>query len=444
MGKKNYKRTDISDSKTAILDIDSLLVLKNDNTDDHCFNAVHKQYFSKKKNICPACHSNKTRSSKVTIRKFKDIIECDDNFQIIDLFFHQRWFRCDNCKSSVFSEDIDFAEKGCRYTNRLADKLANGTFNYSYKKVCDYYGVHDSTASVGAIMRRQIKYRESCLPILDTPNTIVIIELDYFKNRYPIIIGIRALEIYCLDLLPDTSEATYITFFRNLDAKKLENIYVEPNDELKSAVAACFPTLPPLISQECISRHARNAFIEIIHSDGKRFPLVNKEDKLTQNKKYITSSHDKKQIKLGMSSRKRLKRAYEHYQSLLKIFEDTWDYTQLLEWADKIESDLCEYGDLIDIIEFYETEINNALTSTEKLPQIFSTVVRGICDAINAMPHCIFDILRARCMLTISNDTIKENDEQKRCGILADRFVENITKITNNIKENRDYGNEFK
>lgn len=48
LGKKNYKRTDISDSKTAILDIDSLLVLKNDNTDDHCFNAVHKQYFSKK------------------------------------------------------------------------------------------------------------------------------------------------------------------------------------------------------------------------------------------------------------------------------------------------------------------------------------------------------------------------------------------------------------
>ena len=247
-----------------------------------------------------------------------------------------------------------------------------------------------------------------------------------------------------MDILPDTSEATYITFFRNLDATKLENIYVEPNDELKSAVAACFPTLPSLISQECVRRHARNAFIEIIHSDGKRFPLVNKEDKLTQYKKYITSSHDKKQIEMGMRSRKRLKQAYEHYQSLLKILENTWDYTQLLEWADKIDPNLYEYGNLIDIIEFYETEINNALTSTEKLPQIFSTVVRGICDAINAMPHCIFDILRARCMLTISNDTIKENDEQKRCGILADRFVENITKITNNIKENRDYGNEFK
>lgn len=49
MGKKNYKRTDISDSKTAILNIDSLLVLKNDNTDDECFNAVHKQYFNKKR-----------------------------------------------------------------------------------------------------------------------------------------------------------------------------------------------------------------------------------------------------------------------------------------------------------------------------------------------------------------------------------------------------------
>lgn len=438
MGKKNYKRADISDSMTAALGIDSLLVLENEST-DHCFHAVHERYFSKKKAICPACHSDKTRSSKVTIRKFKDVIEYEDGFEIIDLFFHQRWFRCNSCNSSVFSEDIDFAEKGCRYTNRLADNLADGTFRYSYKKVCDYYGVPASTASVGSIMRRRIQYRESLFPILETPHTIVIVELDYFRERYPMIIGVSNFKIYCLDILPDTSEATYITFLRQLDATKLKRIYIEPNEELKSAIATCFPILQPLISQECISRHARNDFLKIVHSDGKRFPVVHKDDVLTQYRKYITSARIKKQIKLGMSSRERLSRAYEHHQSLLGILEDEWDYPKLSTWSATIDSDLHEFEELIDVIEFYEPEINNALALTVKLPDSFAAVIQGICDAINVMPHCIFDVLRARCMLTIPNDTIKENDKQKRLGIPVDRFIENIKEITKNIKEEREY-----
>lgn len=438
MGKKTYSKSDISKEKTKILGIDSLQVLEAE-SNDTCFHVVHKRYFRKEKCACPACHSTQTRSSKVIARKFKDILEDAEGFRIVDLIFHQRYMRCDGCKSSVFPEDIDFAEKGCRYTNRLSDKLAEGTFRYSYKKVCDYYGVPASTASVGAIMRRQIQYRESRFPRLETPHTIAIIELHYFRNTYPLILSIDDSSIYCIDILKDTSETSYINFFRTLDASKLNQIYIEPNVELASAVATCFPCISPLISQECIFRHGRNAFIEIIHSDGKRFPVVHKDTVLTQNRKFITSKRDKTQIKQGMSSRERLSKAYEHYQSLLGIFENTWDYSQLSAWASKTPDNLNEFIELIDIIEFHEKEIQGALSTEKSLPENFSAVVQGICDAIDEMPHCIFDVLRARCMLTSPYDTIVENDETKRLGIPVERFIENIKDITNNIKEERDY-----
>lgn len=438
MGKKNYTRAEISKAKTDALGIYGLLILDSEST-DNCFHAVHEHYFSKEKYQCPACHSNKTRSSKVTIRKFKDVLETDDGFQIIDLYFHQRWFRCDNCKNSVFPEDVDFAEKGCRYTNRLADKLADGTFRYSYKKVCNYYGVPASTASVGAIMRRRIQYRESLLPALNTPPAIATVEFDYFRERHSLIVGITNSGIYCMDILPDVSEATYVTFFRQLDANKLKRIYIEPNEELKSAAAICFPLLQPLLSHECIHRHARNAFLEIIHSDGKRFPVVHKDDVLTQNKKYITDEHRQKQIRFGMSSRERLSKGYDQHQKLLEIFDTDWNYSKLSAWSATIEPELNEFGELIDVIEFYEPEITGSLMSSSKLPENFVAVIQGICDAITAMPHCIFDVLRARCMLTISNDTIIESEYQKRLGVPAGRFLENIKKITENIKKEREY-----
>ena len=120
MGKKMYKKTDVSKTKTEQLGISSLLVL-DDESDSSSFSAVHKRYFKKEKCTCPACQSQKTRTSKMVTRKLKDILIVDDGFQIIDLVFHQRYLRCDGCKSSVFPEEIDFSEKGSRFTNRLSD-----------------------------------------------------------------------------------------------------------------------------------------------------------------------------------------------------------------------------------------------------------------------------------------------------------------------------------
>lgn len=437
MGKKTYKKTDISKAKTEKLGISSLLVLEVE-SDNSSFSTVHKRYFKNEKCSCPACQSQKTRTSKVVTRKFKDILAVGDDFEIVDLVFHQRYFRCDGCKSSVFPEEIDFSEKGSRFTNRLSDLLAEGTFRYSYKKVCDYYSVPASTASVGAIMRKQIQYRESNLPTLSTLSTLAIVEFPYYRKLYPLILGIKGTAIYCLDILEDCSEATYIKFFRMLEANKVKHIYIEPNEELRNAVAACFPTISPSLSQECVLRHGRNAFIDIIHTDGKRFPVLHKDDKLTQNKKFI-SGRDVSQIKQGMSSRPRLNEAYNQFQMLLDIFDSSWEYERLSSWTSSISDELPEFVDLIDIVEFYENEIKNSLHPEESPPPQYAAVLKGICDAIYEMPHCIFDVLRARCMLTIANDTIAIDDSEKRLGILAERFISNIKSITENIKEEREY-----
>lgn len=295
-----------------------------------------------------------------------------------------------------------------------------------------------STASVGAIMRRRIQYREANLPLLSTLSALAIVEFSYYRELYPMVLGIEGNEIYCLDILEDCSEATYIKFFRMLEANKVKHIYIEPNDELRSAIAVCFPTIPPSLSQECVLRHGRNAFIEIIHSDGKRFPVVHKDDKLTQNKKFITG-RDVTQIKQGMSSRPRLKQAYNQYQKLLDIFDGKWEYGELSSWTTSISDELPEFIDLIDITEFYEAEIKNSLHPEESPPPQYAAVVKGICDAISEMPHCIFDVLRARCMLTIAHDTISIDDCEKRLGIPAERFISNIKSITQNIKEEREY-----
>lgn len=143
-----HTREDVSRQKTEDLGVTDLLVLDFEGN-EKAYYAVHRRYFKKDKSTCPACGSTKTCCSKVVKRKFKDILfDSEDSFRIIDIYFYQRYLRCDGCKDSVFLEDIDFAQKGCRYTNRLSDKLAEGTFHYSYQKVCAYYGVPASTAWV--------------------------------------------------------------------------------------------------------------------------------------------------------------------------------------------------------------------------------------------------------------------------------------------------------
>lgn len=228
LGKKLYTKENISKAETERLGIPELVVLKT-NSDDVGLEVVHRRYFEDEKLLCPACRSSKTRCSKIVDRKLKDLLWLDEDhktFQIISLLFHQRYMRCDNCRQSVFPEPTEFGEKGCKFTNRLSDALADGTFQFSYKKVCQHYGVPTSTASVSEIMRRRIQYRESLLPPVRTPHIISVVEVVFFGERYPAVLGVWDGEVYCLDILRDSSEETCGAFLKTLNANQVETIYV--------------------------------------------------------------------------------------------------------------------------------------------------------------------------------------------------------------------------
>ena len=103
LGKRRFEKRKVSKTKTEELNIDGLLVIESDDSDN--FITVHKNYFNNQlRPRCPACGSDKTRSSKVVTRTFKDILDADNDkgFKIIDLVFNQRYFRCYGCGKSVF------------------------------------------------------------------------------------------------------------------------------------------------------------------------------------------------------------------------------------------------------------------------------------------------------------------------------------------------------
>ena len=446
MGKKRYKEKDVSKPMTKDLGIADLLVLKT-STDSHYY-TVHERYFSDDKLVCPACGSTKTRCSKVVKRTFKDILWDDtpaeegeeQGFRVFDLTFYQTYLRCDGCNNSVFPEPIEFGDKGCRYTNRLADALADGTFRFSYKKVCDYFGVPASTASIGPIMRRRIQYRESLLLPISTPKKLGIMEAIFYREAHPVVFALRDDGVYCIDILEDSSEETVLTFLRTLDANKVDTVYIDPVDSIRSAAATALPGAKLVVTDECILRYARDAMLEIIHEDGKRFPVKFKDAVLTIPDKHLQSEYDRRQIKDGMKSRPRLKKAYDSHQTLMELMSKGWTHEVLSKWAKELPEDLPEFDTLIDVIDLFEQEINDHIESKEKPPDFYPTALQAVCEAFRGMPHCIFDVLRARCFLTIAHDTIEENGTRCRLGIHTTRLTQNMNEISKNIKEARDYG----
>lgn len=446
MGKRRYGEKDVSKQMTAALGIDGLLALKT-STDSHYY-TVHERYFSGGKLTCPACGSTKTRCSKVVKRTFKDILwdeppaEEDDEqgFKVFDLTFYQRYLRCDGCNNSVFPEPIDFGDKGCRYTNRLSDALADGSFRFSYKKVCAYFGVPASTASIGPIMRRRIQYRGSLLLPASTPRKLGIMEAVFFREAHPIIFALREDGVYCIDILEDSSEETVLTFLRTLDANEVDTVYIDPVDSIRSAAAVAFPGANLVVTDECILRYARDAMLEIIHEDGKRFPVKFKDAVLTIPNKHLQNDYDRRQIKDGMESRPRLKSAYDRHQALMELMSGGWTYEALSKWAHGLPHNLPEFNTLVDVIDLFEQEIRDYMATEEKPPDFYPTALQAVCEAFKGMPHCIFDVLRARCFLTINHDTIEENGTKYRLGIHTARLTENMNDITETIKEARDYG----
>ena len=441
MGKKLYTKDNISLEKTNLLGIDELQVIDNEG-DDKLFFAIHKRYFQNEKCTCPVCGSKQTRCSKVVRRKLKDIIYHDeDDFKVIDLVFYQRYLRCNKCNDIIFPEEVSFAEKGCRYTNRLADKLADGTFEQSYQKVCDNYGVPASTASVGEIMRRRIKYREKHLYPFRSPELLCIIMVNFYGAEYPMVLGVCDTKIYCMDILRDSSEETCFTFFKSLNPGCVKTIYVDPVDSIYNAANYYFPAADIVISPEAILRYARNAMLKIIHSDAKRFPITNKKEwALTESRSFgAIDLWTAKKIESGMKERPRLHRAYNIHQNLMEIMNEKWTLNDLHEWVNSIPDEINEFDEVKDIVEIYEPGINNYLLQGNQQKNNYRFEVQGICDAINEMPKCIFDVLRGRCFFNINPDNVSGEGTGivYRYGINSHKFKTNINKITEKIIEEK-------
>ena len=112
----------------------------------------------------------------------------------------------------------------------------------------------------------------------------------------------------------------------------------------------------------------------------------------------------------------------------------------LRTWADQIPAEVDEFWAVDDIIDIFGEQLSGFLILGEKPPNNYQFAVQGICDAIKDMPHCIFDVMRGRCIFSITHDTMEENGELWRYGIKSSRLIEKINEISANIREKRDYG----
>ena len=338
MGKRLFQEVYASVDRTNKLALPELMVVSeadDPDTTDTTFHAVHRSYFSKDKVTCPYCRKRNTTETKIRSRKFKDILPSENGERnVIDLIFHQRYFRCDDCKR-VFREDIDFAEENCRYTNRLSDLLAEGTLTKTYENVCKEYGVPASKTSVGIIMRRRLRLKTETLPPLETPDVLTILVLPYFSTYYPVVLGIYGDRVRLMDILSESSESAYAVFFTALNKGKVKQIFIDPDEQLHNAVTAAFPDARIMMSEECVQRYIRDAFKDVIKKDGSRCFIHQRYHTLCKQEGYL-NDFEQRQIASTLKRRHRLGAAYNAYQELMHSMSFGWDVSKIQGWVDDL------------------------------------------------------------------------------------------------------------
>lgn len=461
MGKKLFQEVFVSKTRTDELNIPGMMVVTEaDDRDtlDFTYHSVHKSYFDDKKAVCPYCGGTNTAETKIRPRKFKDVLFDDENQRkTIDLIFHQRYFKCRNCDNKVFHEDIDFAEDGCRYTNRLSDLLAEGTLTRTYEKVCKEYGVPASKASVGVIMRRRLRMKLEEMPPILTPDRLIIFVSYYFSDAYPIVFGMYDKELRLIDVLSGSNISAYSVFFHQLDKSEVKAIYIDPDEQLHMAAATAFPNAKIMMSDECLQRTVRESFKEIIRKDGSRCSIPHRHHVLTMAEGYLSEFNYKK-VSTGLRNRSRLRAAYNAYQDLIKQMEKFWDISYMTGWIEKLSDylikenkndeeleELWEFEDLRDVITLYEEQIQLYIDDDYKLPATVASAVKGVIEALNNMPYCIYDVLHARMLLNVEHDYCYANGRRYQIGVQVDKLTEKMNKISGQIKkkkENEEYGYE--
>lgn len=450
MGKRLYESYNISPERTEQLGIQELAVLSQSD-DELQYRAVSQKYFSKEKAICPTCGGRKTRVSKIVTRKLKDILPVpNETGSVIDLAFDQRYYKCCDCGNRVFPEEITFAEPGCRYSNRLSDLLAEGTLTHSYSKVCAHYGVPASKTSVGVIMRRIFRQRWGKLPPLKTPITLSVFMVEYFGYSYPVIMNVADDGVYFIDILEESSEAAYQTFFSQFEANEVQRIFADADEQLISASSSSFPQAKIVMTDECLLRYVKSAFSEIIDDEGKYCGVPHRINAFTSRKQYLASG-EKRRVQRALETRPRLRAAYNAYQDLLNRIEAPWTVNTILQWIDQLPEyladetpdgetlpELQEFDIVKTILEMYKPLFEGYLAMDNKPPANYASCISGISDAVENMPCCIYDVLRARMTLNSPYITETVNDRTYRIGIPVDALIQSMNEITYKIMEERD------
>ena len=453
MGRRLFQEVYASQVRTDALGLPELLVVSeadDPETADLTYHVVHKSYFSNEKQSCPYCQGTNTSETKIRPRKFKDILPSENGkHKVIDLIFHQRYFRCDNCKR-VYGERIDFAEDGCRYTNRLSDLIAEGTLTNTYENVCKEYGVPASKTSVGIIMRRRLRIKMEQLPPLETPSIMVIFVARFYSNMYPIVLGIYGDNIRLIDVLSESSESAYSVFFSRLDKTNVKQVYIDPDEQLHYAVATAFPVASIMMSEECVMRHIRDCFGDVIRKEGTRCFVYQRYHTLSKEERYLNRT-ERRQVNRTLNRRHRLAGAYNAYQDLLVRMGSKWNASIISGWVDDLPQylednadegeeleQLWEFDILKDILQLYEPQINKYLTLETKLPAALASSVMSIVDSLEEMPYCIYDILHARMLLNTEHDCTLNKGQKYRIGVPVERLTNTINEISEKIRSKKE------
>lgn len=460
MGKRLFQKVYVSSDRTQALGLPQLQVVSDlDEADkkETTYHTVHSSYFTKEKPKCPVCGKQNTAETKIIPRKFKDLLPSEDGkVQVIDLVFHQRYYRCKDCESIVFHEDIDFAEEGCKFSNRLSDLIAEGTLTRTYERVCKEYGVPASKASVGIIMRRRMRLRVDMQPPIKTPDAVAIFLAEFFSGFYPMVLGIYGRDVRLLDVLPSSSVTEYRMFFRQFDCKGVKQVYIDSDEQLHSAVVEIFPQAEIMVSEEYIRRCARMALKDVIKKEGNHCNISRRYAKLTAMESHLTPGEHRR-VTDGMKKLPRIRAAYNAYQDLLRRMESGWTIPLLQEWleslpdyiADEAEENegeiqpLTEFSLLEDVLNLYEDRIQTYLDSTNKPPSGMEAAVTGILDAIEFMPYGIYDVLRARMLSNVDQELVELDGKTYRTGVRIDKLTEKMNDIAQKIrdkKEREEYG----
>ena len=249
-----------------------------------------------------------------------------------------------------------------------------------------------------------------------------------------------------MDLLAEPSLEEYLEFFAALDCRTVRRVLIDPSGPLEEAARRSFPSAQILVSEECVRRSIRNAFLEVIRADGKRIPVPHKYETLTRREAVLSDAMHR-QIASGLHDRPRLRAAYRAYQDLLNWMDIGWRCSTIAGWLGSLEeylSDegcgaagtahcqpLSEFDAVAELLRDFGGRIDAYLDSGYRPPEQFGTAVQKIAEAVNRLPFSIYDVLRARMLL--KTDAAASGGEPCRDGIRTEALIETLGRIRSRI-----------